>query len=56
MPGSNRQPRQGKVPFDDMQIGVADGATANLDPHLPWTSSGRGQLGQAERRAIDRLR
>jgi hypothetical protein len=54
--GRYGQPRQGQIPLYDMQIGVADGATANLDPHLPRTGCGRGELGKAERRTINRLR
>jgi hypothetical protein len=41
--------RQGEVALDDVQVGVADAAAANLNEDLTRSGDGFGEIAQVER-------
>jgi hypothetical protein len=54
MPGHDRQPRQVELPGDDVQIGAAAGAHADLQANLARPRIGRVAIDELERRGANR--
>jgi len=52
--GDDRQLLLGQIPLDHVQVGAADRATADANPHLARGRLGRRQIDQFQRRRIDR--
>ncbi len=52
MAWNERQPGQGKFPFDNMQIGVADSADADAHTYFAGTKQRGGYIFEAERSLI----
>ncbi len=54
MPGDDRHFLLRQIPFDHVQIGAANGATADADPHLARPRLGQRQIDGFQRRGADR--